>query len=124
MERQIVLAACVAAGLLLAVFIPVRQALWIAVFLEGMAMSACWVSDYGLPIAFLEEHEAIPFYSVQVVVAEGTKVAVALAAGFAIKEVGFAPVALPAAGVAAVCCVLMVRLLKHIPGENGAAGRA
>lgn len=115
-------AACVAAGLLLAVFAPVRQVLWIAVFLDGMAMSACWVSDYGLPIAFVGEHDAIPFYSVQVVVAEGTKVAVALAAGFAIEEVGFVPVALPAAGVAVVCCALMVRLLKHIPGESDAAG--
>ena len=113
-------AACVALALPLAVFCHARFALWIAIFLDGAAMSACWVSDYGLPIVLVGEHEAIPFYSLQVIVAEGVRFVLALLAGFTIRQVGFAPAALPAAGVAAVCCVVLLRFLASVPREKDA----
>lgn len=73
-------------------------------------------------IVLVGEHEAVPFYSLQVVLAEGTKIVLALSVGLAIKQVGFAPAALPAAVVAAICSVAFLRLATSVPRERDATG--
>jgi hypothetical protein len=112
------------AGIVLAVLWRCPFALGLAMFLDGAATASQAVTDYGLPLEIVGEHEAIPFYAAAAAIPAIPLFLYSFWVGDAVFTHGYVPLAVLSAVAVAASVLLFGTIAGMVPGQRTARERA